>query len=167
MSQLSRSRRRSPTVAAAAAAAATAASGGAPWADFWRPLQDWLTQLPWSTFKPEILDPKAAKEVLDRDHYGLEDVKERILEFIAVGSERHQSFRCLSSWFRCLSLSFLLPLLVVPLPVLVFPLPLLGFHCHCSCVRCLCSCFHCLCSCLHGRSNSLPFACIFTAAQSL
>eukprot|EP01051_Picozoa_sp_SAG22_P005767 SAG22_NODE_354_length_11811_cov_8.612620_8_plen_75_part_00 len=46
---------------------------------------DWLTQLPWSTFKEEVMDTVAAQQQLDADHYGLDDVKERILEFIAVG----------------------------------------------------------------------------------
>ena len=49
---------------------------------------DWLTVLPWGTFSEERLDVNAAKLVLDEDHYGLSDVKERILEFIAVGKLR-------------------------------------------------------------------------------
>ena len=47
---------------------------------------DWLTLLPWGKFSDEILDVNYAKRVLDKDHYGLDDVKERILEFIAVAS---------------------------------------------------------------------------------
>ncbi|WP_029911459.1 endopeptidase La [Pelobacter seleniigenes] len=46
---------------------------------------DWLTVLPWGKFSKDSYDLKRARRVLDRDHYGLEDVKERILEFIAVG----------------------------------------------------------------------------------
>lgn len=46
---------------------------------------DWVTLLPWGRYSEDILDLKRAREVLDRDHYGLEDVKERILEFLAVG----------------------------------------------------------------------------------
>ncbi len=46
---------------------------------------DWLTILPWGKNSKDAYDIKRAKRVLDRDHYGLEDVKERILEFIAVG----------------------------------------------------------------------------------
>ncbi len=46
---------------------------------------DWLTILPWGKFSKDSYDLKRARRVLDRDHYGLEDVKERILEFIAVG----------------------------------------------------------------------------------
>ncbi|QIK37571.1 endopeptidase La [Caldichromatium japonicum] len=45
----------------------------------------WVTLLPWGRYSEDILDLKRAREVLDRDHYGLEDVKERILEFLAVG----------------------------------------------------------------------------------
>jgi Lon-like ATP-dependent protease len=46
---------------------------------------DWLTCLPWGVMSSETLDIHAAKDILDADHYGLKDVKERILEFIAVG----------------------------------------------------------------------------------
>ncbi|MFB3067936.1 MAG: endopeptidase La [Acidobacteriota bacterium] len=46
---------------------------------------DWLTILPWGQQSQDNYDLKRAKEVLDRDHFGLEDVKTRILEFIAVG----------------------------------------------------------------------------------
>ena len=47
---------------------------------------DWLTQLPWGLAAKENLDLKHALTVLDSDHYGLKDIKERILEFIAVGA---------------------------------------------------------------------------------
>lgn len=49
---------------------------------------DWLTSIPWGKTSEERLDVAAAREVLDEDHYGLEDVKARILEFIAVGRLR-------------------------------------------------------------------------------
>ncbi|KAJ2702787.1 ATP-dependent Lon protease pim1 [Coemansia sp. IMI 203386] len=49
---------------------------------------DWLTQIPWGKYSVEDYDLKRAKVVLDEDHYGLEDVKQRILEFIAVGKLR-------------------------------------------------------------------------------
>ena len=47
---------------------------------------DWLTSLPWGITTAECLDLDAAQKVLDEDHYGLDDVKKRILEFIAVSS---------------------------------------------------------------------------------
>jgi Lon-like ATP-dependent protease len=49
---------------------------------------DWLTQLPWGQRSAENFGIKHAREVLDEDHYGLQDVKDRILEFIAVGKLR-------------------------------------------------------------------------------
>ncbi|ETW04663.1 ATP-dependent protease La, variant 14 [Aphanomyces invadans] len=45
---------------------------------------DWLTLLPWGKSTTENFDIVAAKMILDADHYGLSDVKQRILEFIAV-----------------------------------------------------------------------------------
>ncbi len=45
---------------------------------------DWLTTLPWGKYSEENLDLATAKEVLEEDHYGMDDVKKRILEFIAV-----------------------------------------------------------------------------------
>lgn len=45
---------------------------------------DWLTQLPWGKSTEENFDLAKAKKILDEDHYGLSDIKERILEFIAV-----------------------------------------------------------------------------------
>ena len=49
---------------------------------------EWLTSLPWGVVSEEKLDIAHAKDILDGDHYGLKDVKERILEFIAVGKLR-------------------------------------------------------------------------------
>ncbi|KAJ9088733.1 ATP-dependent Lon protease pim1 [Entomophthora muscae] len=49
---------------------------------------DWLTVIPWGKRGPENYDLAHASTVLDEDHYGLKDVKERILEFIAVGKLR-------------------------------------------------------------------------------
>ena len=46
---------------------------------------DWLTILPWGVFSKDSYNINRARRILDRDHYGLKDVKERILEFIAVG----------------------------------------------------------------------------------
>ncbi|KAH7644291.1 Lon protease mitochondrial [Dermatophagoides farinae] len=45
---------------------------------------DWLTSIPWGISSEENLDLKRATQVLDEDHYGMEEVKKRILEFIAV-----------------------------------------------------------------------------------
>ena len=46
---------------------------------------DWLTIVPWGMFSEEKLDLAHAEEVLNEDHYGLKDIKERILEYISVG----------------------------------------------------------------------------------
>lgn len=45
---------------------------------------DWLLEVPWSVRSDERLDPVAAREVLDAEHAGLEDAKERIVEYLAV-----------------------------------------------------------------------------------
>ncbi|MCK9619249.1 MAG: endopeptidase La [Methylobacter sp.] len=45
---------------------------------------DWLTELPWSTASTDAIDIKRAREILNEDHYGLDKVKQRILEFLAV-----------------------------------------------------------------------------------
>ena len=45
---------------------------------------DWLVSLPWSKSTEDNLEIPHAREILDKDHYGLEDVKERILEFLAI-----------------------------------------------------------------------------------
>ena len=49
---------------------------------------DWLTKVPWGTLPDDNLDIVHAHEVLEEDHYGLKDVKDRILELIAVGRLR-------------------------------------------------------------------------------
>ncbi len=57
---------------------------------------DWLVNLPWQNISEENLDIGNAREVLDKDHYGLEDVKERLLEFLAVRKirfERREEFK--------------------------------------------------------------------------
>jgi ATP-dependent Lon protease len=46
---------------------------------------DWLTVIPWGIMSEDKLDLKKAEKILEEDHYGLEDIKERILEFISVG----------------------------------------------------------------------------------
>lgn len=45
---------------------------------------DWLVSVPWIVYSKDRLDVNEASKILEHDHYGLEDVKERILEFIAV-----------------------------------------------------------------------------------
>jgi ATP-dependent Lon protease len=45
---------------------------------------DWMVNLPWSMQTKDNLDLKKAQEILDEDHYGLETIKERILEYLAV-----------------------------------------------------------------------------------
>ena len=49
-----------------------------------RTYMDWLVELPWSFSTIDNLDIKKAKQVLDEDHYNLEKVKERILEYLGV-----------------------------------------------------------------------------------
>ncbi|NIV10501.1 MAG: endopeptidase La [Aliifodinibius sp.] len=59
---------------------------------------DWLVNLPWSKISEDNLDIQHARNVLDEDHYGLEDVKERLLEFLAVRKlrlERKDEFEAL------------------------------------------------------------------------
>jgi ATP-dependent Lon protease len=51
---------------------------------------DWLLAVPWSKRSEERLDPEHTREVLDEDHAGLEDVKRRITEFIAVRKLRQE-----------------------------------------------------------------------------
>ena len=51
---------------------------------------DWLLAVPWGVRSEERLDPQATREILDADHAGLEDVKERIVEYIAVRKLREE-----------------------------------------------------------------------------
>jgi ATP-dependent Lon protease len=51
---------------------------------------DWLIAVPWSTRSDERLDPVLAREILDADHAGLEDVKDRIVEYLAVRKLREE-----------------------------------------------------------------------------
>ena len=51
---------------------------------------DWLTSLPWSKRTDDSLEIPRAREVLDEDHYGLKDIKERILEYLAVRKLRKE-----------------------------------------------------------------------------
>lgn len=54
---------------------------------------DWLVSLPWQKQSKDRLDLALAKNVLEEDHYGLEEVKERILEFLAVRKRARQDVR--------------------------------------------------------------------------
>src|SRR6266567_52956 len=51
---------------------------------------DWLLSVPWGKRSEERLDPVHAREVLDSDHAGLDDVKERIVEYLAVRKLRQE-----------------------------------------------------------------------------
>jgi ATP-dependent Lon protease len=51
---------------------------------------DWLIAVPWSSRSEERLDPVHAREVLDADHAGLEDVKDRVVEYLAVRKLRQE-----------------------------------------------------------------------------
>ena len=58
---------------------------GSPEYSVTRNYLDWITTLPWGRHSKDKLNLKRARRILDRDHYGLNDVKDRILEFLAVG----------------------------------------------------------------------------------
>ncbi len=47
---------------------------------------DWLTVIPWGIYSKENHNLKKARQILEEDHYGLKDIKERIIEFIGVGT---------------------------------------------------------------------------------
>ncbi|NIS00045.1 MAG: endopeptidase La [Gemmatimonadetes bacterium] len=51
---------------------------------------EWIADLPWNERSEDQLDIEKARVILDEDHYGLDDVKERILEFLAVGKMRRE-----------------------------------------------------------------------------
>jgi ATP-dependent Lon protease len=59
-------------------------SAGSPEYTVARSYIDWLVALPWAISTPDNLDIHAVKEALDKDHYGLDKVKDRILEYLAV-----------------------------------------------------------------------------------
>jgi ATP-dependent Lon protease len=61
-----------------------------PEASLIRTYLDWLLAVPWGKTSQERLDPKLAREILDADHAGLEDVKERIVEYLAVRKLRQE-----------------------------------------------------------------------------
>jgi len=53
---------------------------------------EWIAELPWNTRSDDQLDLSGASKILDEDHYGLKDVKDRILEFLAVRQLRAKQF---------------------------------------------------------------------------
>ncbi|MDO4779060.1 MAG: endopeptidase La [Tissierellia bacterium] len=59
-------------------------SQGSPEINVIRTYLDYALEIPWGVYTKDIIDIKKSKSVLDRDHFGLKDVKERILEFISV-----------------------------------------------------------------------------------
>ncbi len=59
-------------------------SPGSPEANVSRTYLERVTNLPWGVYTEDSLDIQKARKILDKDHYGLQDVKERILELIAV-----------------------------------------------------------------------------------
>jgi ATP-dependent Lon protease len=61
-----------------------------PEASMIRNYLDWLLAVPWSKRSEERLDPQHTREILDADHAGLEDVKDRIVEYIAVAKLRKE-----------------------------------------------------------------------------
>ena len=58
---------------------------------------DWLTIIPWGIHSKERHDLAEAEKILEHDHYGLEDIKQRILEFIGVGQTIWRLLRAASS----------------------------------------------------------------------
>ena len=63
---------------------------GSPEAQTIRSYLDWLLAVPWGSRSEERLDPEHTRVVLDADHAGLEDVKDRIVEYIAVAKLRKE-----------------------------------------------------------------------------
>jgi ATP-dependent Lon protease len=56
-----------------------------------RTFLEWIAELPWNTRSEDLLDTARAHQVLEEDHYGLKDVKERVLEFLAVRQLRERA----------------------------------------------------------------------------
>jgi ATP-dependent Lon protease len=66
--------------------------GGAGESQMIRTYLDWMVSVPWGERSEEKLDPTGTREVLDADHAGLEDVKDRIVEYVAVRKLRQERF---------------------------------------------------------------------------
>ncbi len=63
---------------------------GSPEFSVTRNYLDWATSIPWGVYSEDSFDLKLARKTLDRHHSGLEDVKTRILEFLAVGTYKQE-----------------------------------------------------------------------------
>ncbi|PDW02877.1 endopeptidase La [Candidatus Viridilinea mediisalina] len=63
-------------------------NGSSPEYQMVRTYLEWLAELPWSKHSGKEVDIALARQVLDEDHYGLETVKERLLEYLAVRQRR-------------------------------------------------------------------------------
>lgn len=61
-----------------------------PEASYVRTYLDWLVDLPWTILSPNNIEISAAQKILDEDHFGLDKIKERIIEFLAVMKLRSQ-----------------------------------------------------------------------------
>lgn len=61
-----------------------------PEASYVRTYLDWLVDLPWTILSPNNIEISAAQKILDADHFGLDKIKERIIEFLAVMKLRSQ-----------------------------------------------------------------------------
>lgn len=65
---------------------------------------DWITNLPWDKKTEDVLDIKKAKEILDKNHYGLEKIKSRLLEYLSILIVQKQNLQ--ADTFRAPSLFF-------------------------------------------------------------
>ncbi len=63
---------------------------GSPEFSVTRNYLDWATSIPWSKLSEDNLDLNYARKVMDKDHDGLDDVKDRIIEFLAVGAYKQE-----------------------------------------------------------------------------
>ena len=81
---------RGPARRPSASSVAWSASPSGPEAGMIRTYLEWMLSLPWDTRSEEHLDVAEAREVLDADHAGLDEVKERILEYLAVRRLRRE-----------------------------------------------------------------------------
>ena len=52
---------------------------------------EWILDLPWGKYTTDNLDLKRARRVLDEDHYGMQQVKERVIEYLAVRRMKQQN----------------------------------------------------------------------------